>query len=323
MKLMVKRVAMRPILLLLLAAGILAIMALPGRWRTHRHPGWSALLHAVGSCQFLSGTCDAPSSALISAPSAPRAFAARMPARVVWAWEEPEDLRNLPATVGVAYLAETLLLGDLLRVVPRRQPLRVDANAPVMAVVRVETSSGFADSAESRDAMVRQLAQVATRPGVRALQIDFDASASQLPFYRAFLQALRLAMPAGEPLSITALASWCGERSWLQDLPLDEAVPMLFRMGGPRETAPANHGRYPLRETLCRGSRGISIDEPRPGVLRTLNPETRLYLFAPKPWRSWQQEAVAVAALPALSEALDGTPLQALEKTTPNRDIAR
>ncbi len=30
---------------------------------------------------------------------------------------------------------------------------------------------------------------------------------------------------------MTALASWCAGDDWLRDLPVDEAVPMLFRMG--------------------------------------------------------------------------------------------
>jgi hypothetical protein len=279
-------------------------------------------MHVVKDWELSFRSAGSPRSDLVSLPSVPRAFAAQMPARVVWAWEEAEDLRPLPATVGVAYLAETLLLGDRLRVVPRRQPLRVAANAPMMAVVRVEAVSGFADSPQFREEVEWQLAHVARRTGLRALQIDFDAAASQLPFYRAVLQALRLAMPDGEPLSVTALASWCGERSWLHGLPLDEAVPMLFRMGGPREMVTATRGRYPLRERLCQGSRGISVDEPWPGVLDTIDPEARVYLFAPRPWQRWELEAVGAASLPELSEALERASGQASHKPLPKQGAA-
>jgi hypothetical protein len=256
-----------------------------------------------------------PRSGLKSLPSMPRAFAAQMPARVIWAWEEPEDLRSLPPTVGVAYLAETLLLSERMRIMPRRQALRVAPNAPVMAVVRIETVPGFADSPELRQELEQQLAQVARRSGVRGLQIDFDATVSQLPFYRAVLQTLRLAIPRSEPLSITALASWCGERSWLQGLPLDEAVPMLFRMGGPREMIKETWERYPLRQRLCRGSRGISVDEPQPGVLQTINPATRVYLFLPGPWQPWELQAVAATPLPDLTETLVRAPVRSPLKT--------
>ena len=299
---------------LLIAVGVLVSAAVLGVGRARREQGRSALMHVAKHWRISPRSVDLPRSDLVSLPSAPRAFAARMPARVVWAWEEPEDLQSLPPTVGVAYLAETLMLSNRLRVVPRRQPLHVAAKAPVMAVARLEAVSGFADSPQLREEAARQLAQVALRPGVRALQIDFDAAASQLPFYRAVLQALRLAMPDGEPLSITALASWCGEQSWLQGLPLDEAVPMLFRMGGPREMRTATHGRYPLRARLCRGSRGISVDEPWPQVLRTMDPEARVYLFAPRPWQQWELKAAAATPLPELSEALERVPSTAASK---------
>ncbi len=277
--------------LLLIAVSVAVITAVLMRIVERRRTLFSSAASAQSNSQSL--------------PSLPRAFAAKMPARIVWAWEEPEDLRSLPATVGIAYLAETLLLGERLHVVPRRQPLRVAANAPMMAVVRIEAASGFMDSPELRMEVERQLAQVALRPGVRTLQIDFDAAASQLPFYRAVLQALRPSMPSGEPLSVTALASWCGEQSWLHGLPLDEAVPMLFRMGGSRAMIAATRGRYPLRENLCRGSRGISTDEPWPEVLRTMDPEARLYLFAPRPWQPAELRAVAATPLSMLSETLE------------------
>jgi hypothetical protein len=239
-----------------------------------------------------------------SVPSGPRAFAGSVPARVVWAWEVPEQLQTLPATVGVAYLAETLLLGERVQVVPRRQPLWLAADAAVIAVVRLETAPGFVGSSEVQAETVAELALVARRPGTRALQIDFDAVSSQRDFYRELLRILRPAMPNGTALSITALASWCGEPSWLHGLPVDEAVPMLFRMGGPELLAKDTRERYSLREPLCRGSRGVAVDEPWPAMLSALNPATRVYLFAQGPWRPDALQAVANIPLPALSEAL-------------------
>jgi hypothetical protein len=256
---------------------------------------------------------------ILSVRSGPRAFAGSMPARVVWAWEVPEQLQTLPATVGVAYLAETLLLGERMQIVPRRQPLRLAADAPVMAVVRIETARGFVDSSEIQAETVAQLALVAHRPGTRALQIDFDAVSSQLGFYHEILRTLRPAMPNGTALSITALASWCGEPSWLHDLPVDEAVPMLFRMGGPEPLAEDTRERYPLREPLCRGSRGFAVDEPWPAMLSALNPATRVYLFAPGPWRPDALQAVANIPLPALSEALRHAQRETLRYGEPAR----
>jgi hypothetical protein len=238
-----------------------------------------------------------------SVPAA-MAFARTMPQTVLWAWEEPEDLRAAPAaSTGVAYLAETILLdtnqdvGKAQAGSPavitrsRHQPLAVAPGAAVMAVVRIIAQPGFRDSPELREQTADALAEVAQRPGLRALQIDFDATRSQRAFYAAVLRILRPRMPANMPLSITALLSWCaaehGSGGWLGELPVDEAVPMFFRLGGSARPGDDKSG-YTLREPLCQGSVGISTDESWPA----LNARQRVYLFAPRPWTAAQLEAV-------------------------------
>jgi hypothetical protein len=232
------------------------------------------------------------------------AFRSAMPPIVVWAWEEPEDLRTAPADrVGVAYLAETLLLGTsgenatepaaATTVLNRRQPLAVAPGAALMAVVRVMTRPGFRDTEQMREQTADALAKAAHEPGLRALQIDFDATRRQRAFYADVLRRLRPRMPAGMPLSITALVSWCeagAGDSWLAGLPIDEAVPMFFRLGGRSRPDDSKSG-YRIREPLCRGSVGISTDESWP----VLGAEQRIYLFAPRPWTPMQLTAVQSA----------------------------
>lgn len=225
-----------------------------------------------------------------------------MPERVLWAWEEPEDLHRLPAGVGVAYLAETLILGEQAVVVSRWQPLRAAAGAAVMTVVRVETRRGFSDSPELRGEVAQRLAAVVRRGDVRALQVDFDATASQLDFYAGVLRMLRPQLPAGMPLSITALVSWCGPRSWLRTVPVDEAVPMFFRMGGPRRVEAG--GRYRITEPLCRTSLGLATDEAWPADVAARGTGTRMYLFAARPWREAQLQAVAATTTSSLEQEL-------------------
>jgi hypothetical protein len=248
-----------------------------------------------------------------SLPSLPAAFAERAPQRVLWAWEEPEELHTLPTNVGVAYLAETHLLTDHITVLPRRQPFYPASGAPLIAVVRIETRPGFADTPALRLALAERLAYYGTiadigasaRGGVRALQIDFDATQSQQPFYRGVLELLRPQLPRTLPLSITAILSWCGPHSWLHTLPIDEAVPMEFRMGGPRAMsfASATRRSYPITEPLCRTSLGLSTDEPWPS-LATLNPSTRVYLFAPRPWQPAEFVAISTTPLTSLAREL-------------------
>jgi Protein of unknown function (DUF3142) len=248
-----------------------------------------------------------------SLPSLPAAFADQVPQRVLWAWEEPEDLHTLPSNVGIAYLAETDILTDHVIVLPRRQPLSPAPGAPLIAVVRIETRPGFADTSALRLALAERLAYYGTRNDIRALQLDFDATQSQQPFYRGVLEALRPQLPRTLPLSITALVTWCGPHSWLHTLPIDEAVPMEFRMGGPRAIAftGTTRPRYAITEPLCRSSLGLSTDEPWPASLSTLNPSTRVYLFAPRPWQ------------PAELVSISTTPLTSLAQTFATRTLAR
>jgi hypothetical protein len=247
-----------------------------------------------------------------------------LPNQMLWAWERPEDIRFIdPRNTGVAFLAATIYLlpsratqagdeGVLLR--PRMQPLRVSPGTPLVAVVRIETSRRLAGNVSGMgeaggapkegifsrlqlERVVARLADVAERPHITALQIDFDAIRSERTFYLALLQAARSRLPH-TPISITALASWCKGDLWLAELPagtIDEAVPMLFRMGPDTQSISAfveKGGDFPL--AACRGSLGLSTDEPLsdavlsgatrggPGVAMG----KRIYLFRPGSWNA-------------------------------------
>lgn len=198
-------------------------------------------------------------------PGFPRVF--------VWAWERPEDLRFLDArTTGIAFLDRTVLLDrGAVYVHPRMQPMRFPGGAVLIGVVRVESRSLPLPTAAATSAAI---AEAARGPGIRALQVDFDATLSQRPFYRSVLTDLRRRLPAQMPLSMTALASWCESDNWIDGLPVAEAVPMLFRMGAGERRARS------FRSNLCRSSLGVSSDEPLPAPPSAL----RLYLFNPHPW---------------------------------------
>jgi hypothetical protein len=177
-----------------------------------------------------------------------------LPRLVLWAWERPEDLRQLDAGIGVAFLAQTVTIsGDHFAVHPRLQPLRVRAANPLIAVTRIETGgSGPAGlTGAAVDAIASTITRTVTRPRVRAAQIDFDATVSERDFYRALIDRVRRRLNPSMPLSITALASWCVGDDWLDGLPIDEAVPMLFRMG----PVNAPFRRLAIREAVPTPSR--------------------------------------------------------------------
>jgi len=214
------------------------------------------------------------------------------PQLVLWAWERPESLRFVDsAEVGVAFLAESIYLNREPVLRPRLQPLQVGKSTPLIAVVRLEitpdTPRQFEDSYTAK--VARWIAGTAALPQVQAVQIDFDAPQSQRSFYRALLGEVRSLLPPAMPISITALGSWCLGDDWLNGLPIDEAVPMLFRMGVDRANIlRALAGGDDFREPLCRTSVGVSTDEPWPEVGRG----RRVYVFNPRPWTESAFQAV-------------------------------
>jgi hypothetical protein len=216
-----------------------------------------------------------------------------LPRVVLWVWERPSDLRFIdPRQVGVAFLAQTVLLrGDDVVVRPRRQPLNLPPGTKLEAVTRVESDRKQSPqlSPAQRQSLASSIAEIAALPNVSAVQIDFDATRSERAFYRDVIFEVRERLPQNVSLSITALASWCAADDWLSDLPIDDAVPMLFRMGVDRSQIinRVANGRQ-FSSAPCQYSYGISTDEPVPG----LSPGKRLYVFNP---RAWSEDSVRAA----------------------------
>lgn len=193
---------------------------------------------------------------------------------MIWAWERPERLDSIdPNEAGVAFLACTVHVhGDIVTARPRLQPLVTAPGAALMAVVRIETQD---PQLSARADVEHAILETTDSPGVRALQVDYDAKLSERDFYRGLLGDLRRVLPGSMPLSVTALASWCESDDWIKDLPVNEAVPMLFRMGA----EPYRPGDG-FRPALCQSSVGISTDEP----LAKLPSGRRIYIFHPRSW---------------------------------------
>jgi hypothetical protein len=116
-----------------------------------------------------------------------RILSARMkqlPAKTLWVWERPEDLRGIdPAWTAIAWLDQTILIGDSLSVLPRRQSVIYPEASRRVAVVRIETQSGVKLSGDVGHRLVKetidQIMKSARKSGIAALQIDFDATRSQ------------------------------------------------------------------------------------------------------------------------------------------------
>ncbi len=198
------------------------------------------------------------------------------PAVMVWAWEQPMDLRRLDkARVGVAFYAAILGPGrdGQVSVDLRRQSLRTAFGAYEMPVVRLASYGMGARQMASAAAAVVKIVQT-TR--ARAVQVDYDAPVSELENYRGLLRDLRTRLGPDVFLSMTALASWCGADSWMKDLPVDEVVPMAFRMGSedPVWRRMLAEG-WDFAAPVCRDSLGVTLDEKMP----TIPPRQRTYIF--------------------------------------------
>jgi hypothetical protein len=207
------------------------------------------------------------------------------PRLILWAWERPTDLRFIDSQrVGVAFLAKSILLkSDDVVVRPRLQSLQLAERTKVIAVTRIETDRDHKPnlSASQRDATSRAISELASLPNISEIQIDFDATQSERTFYRDLITDVRRRLGPHVRLSITALASWCMFDDWISDLPIDEAVPMLFRMAGDgKQILTRLDAGDDFKATPCRQSYGISLDEQRP----RLSPSRKLFVFNPDAW---------------------------------------
>lgn len=229
---------------------------------------------------------------LVAPTSEANSAALRLPPVVFWAWERPERLDYLDSSKAtVAFLAKTIQLrGSEVIVQPRLQPLSVSKNAPLIAVTRIESDRHQKPQLTSSQqaAIVKALIELAQRDQVVATQIDFDATLSERQFYRELLTVTRKQLPKETGLSITALASWCMGDNWLDDLPIDEAVPMLFRMGVEQNQIISRlQASSEFTAKKCRSSIGISTDEPVAGLPHG----RRRYIFNPRSWSPADVEA--------------------------------
>jgi hypothetical protein len=113
----------------------------------------------------------------------------QFPRIMLWAWERPEKLDFInPREIGVAFLARTIQIhGGLVTVRPRLQPLIVAPGTAIMAVVRIESKDALYSTHREVEHAILEATDF---PDVRALQVDYDAKASERDFYRTVLTDL-------------------------------------------------------------------------------------------------------------------------------------
>jgi hypothetical protein len=209
----------------------------------------------------------------------------KLPKVMLWAWERPENLKFIDTSnIGVAFLAKTIsLTSSDVNVRPRLQILETPPNTTLIAVVRIETAiyQKPTFSLEQKRKVLREILDLTKLKRIIGIQIDFDAKFSERDFYKELLGQLRENLPNNFILSITALASWAIYDNWVDNLPVDEVVPMLFRMGVDKQQI-LNYlkAKKDFIPNIARNSLGISTDSELPW----LPSQRRVYIFAEKSW---------------------------------------
>lgn len=215
---------------------------------------------------------------------------------VLWAWERPEDLRFAPSVetavqTGFVEIGGTGVMGRGRRFVLHAAPGQVST---ALVHVQIHRGQPLTWTPTLRAQTAAKVLGYARAGGARRVQIDFEVRQSERQVLLDLLADVRAGLPAGTRLSMTALASWCERETWLADAPVDEIVPMLFRMGA---------GGAPLKAKLaaggdfmnprCRTAYGVSVDAPLAGA-----PDgRRVYLFSPRSWtaRAFDQVRARIA----------------------------
>jgi hypothetical protein len=203
---------------------------------------------------------------------------------ILWAWERPEDLRFAPDAEVALQVGFVEIAGDNVRARGRRFPLTA-VRPPETLLVHVQIDHGrpLAWTPALRARVAAAVRHYASAMPAGRVQLDFEVRESERPVLLDVLRDLRRALPSGTLLSMTALASWCMYEDWLSDAPVDEIVPMLFRMqkGGEAIAKTLAEGGD-FRHPRCRAALAISTDSP---ILRA-PPGRRVYLFNPRSWTS-------------------------------------
>ena len=204
------------------------------------------------------------------------------PALILWALDRPEKLTFIdPNQTEVAVLRGAISINESgVLAQPRRVSVEAPDKTKFISVVKIDAGrfDGYVPTTFDGERCVTSIREWTANANSTSLQIEFDAGMAQRPFYRNLLKALR---PSFQRLTIAAPAAWCTTDPWVQDLPVDEVIPMLFRMGGTGGAVMdvlASSGDFPL--DICKGHYGYSPDEK----LAVSPPVIRIYAFNPRPW---------------------------------------
>lgn len=177
----------------------------------------------------------------------------------LWSWDRFDDFTFIRShKVTLAPLIATFKAQGKgpLKVELRHQRFKRPSSIDWIAVFRIEMPS---DRSMSDTDMGRIVSVIKTlSKGSKEIQLDFDAQKSQRSVYKKLAETLN--QHVSLPLSMTALASWCTYDTWLDDMPVLYAVPMVYNLGEEKELIKhylKKNKEWGVRK--CRGHLGLSL----------------------------------------------------------------
>ena len=177
---------------------------------------------------------------------------------VLWSWERYEDLSYIdPKVTSVAPLIATFIINkdEKVKAKLRLNHYKIPIKTNILPVFRIEIETANLNYATIYKLVLKILSLSKEN---QLIQLDFDARLSQRTLYRDIINLL---VKHKREVSITALASFCTFDSWLDNLPIKFAVPMLYggeaKDKGLREAKILFEklGVWPVKK--CRGYVGI------------------------------------------------------------------
>lgn len=203
----------------------------------------------------------------------------------LYAWERPEDMSFLDSIdhkrMSVVYYAGDVVIDHgRANISPRRNSLFIPKNIKTIPLIRIDNFNDSSALQKNSGDIINFITRVCR--DATSCQLDFDAKTSEYSAYIDIITAVRNNLPKVK-ITITALASWCGDNSWLNNLPIENAVPMLYRLGNDISVRRVLDDGRITSYTKCNRSVALSIDELDFEFKQYLNCRN-IYLFNPESW---------------------------------------
>ncbi len=202
----------------------------------------------------------------------------------IWSWDYPDDLRFIKSedNIQVAYYAGTIYLRHgRCFFKPRTKSLKINPQIPKYPAIRIE-SDGEPVSPGSVAAVIKT---VLAKQGAKTIQLDFDATTSELPFYQTLLKTLPAHLDSDTTINITALTSWYTMDTTLAKLNARQKTAMCFSLG-----ANASESLNALSRLKVKpDSIGVSVYEHQTNQylksLGLISQARSIYLYSAVPWQ--------------------------------------